>query len=497
MPGESTQLGPFRGGLTNRIMDNALPEDEDVLVCENFIFDIYGNLVTRPAIITETVTLDSSELEVVLWETMPTAAGSADVTDILMVTSSTGTWISTGGAAFVKISNGYHPAATVGRRGNEVVLWIAKSPDATLGGYWSLGDTSITTLTNIPIAQAVIYYRNRVFFAGLQGGSEDWASSILAFSGTNPTVDADFTFFVVSENEPSPGFVTIAADDGQTINDAILYFDSILIFKDSRTYLYTNDGFVRRFQIQPVSNTVGAKNRFCAVILNDVCYVLHERYVHRFTGQSFQPISEKLTIKGSGAESLSTYGDTLIARRGSKCFVYNFYTEGWTEWISTRMFNYLVAKPSSFITDNFRYVGGLDNGVGKLVSIETEWNPTRTEDYTARIFTKNYLFGAVDRYKRLFGWGAHVKHVGVLRGAVDIHGEERVNGANPDSFSAPTSVVPSNYGQFFRFLKAYRFRQVAFGLELVTNGAVPSTVYTIVPKLRPAARNVQEVDTSV
>lgn len=483
MPGQPITLGPFTDGFTNRIDNPALLSNASLLAAENFLFDVQGNLVTRPPIIENNVDLGSSELEVLLWTYIPSGVASPEVYDVLVVTNQQGTWISTAGAAFVKVSDYYHAACVQGARGTDSVIWFGASPNQTgTGGYWALGDTSITTLSNIPQCRSMALYKERVWMSSIVGGSVGTTGSLVAFSALAPVDNADF------DQSDAGGFVLVNPNDGETVNSIITYRDTILVFKDASVYIITYDTTIDRMQVKPISDTVGAFNDNVVRIYNDVVYVLHERYIYRFTGQSFSPISERVIARGTDAGSLSVFNDTLIARRGTTYYVYNFYTDSWTTWATTRGFNWLVERPAASNTNELFYVGGR-TGQNDLVNIQSTYSGARTESFTATVQTKYFTLDTYD-FKRMFGWGAGIKGKYSITGAVDAVGEFQELAQAWDHVSAPDLVQPSPFGYYYKFMKAVRFKQISFRIVLAADGTEPATVHNIVAIARTAQRPV-------
>jgi hypothetical protein len=418
---------------------------------------------------------------------MPSGVASPEVYDVLVVSSGDGTWISTNSAAFVKVSDYYHPACVQGARGQDSVLWFGASPDLTeTGGYWEIGDTAITTLSNIPQCRTMALYKERVWMGSIVGGSVGISGSLIAFSAIAPVDNADFDQTDASDR--GSGFITVNPNDGETVNAIITYRDTILVFKDESCHIVTYDTTIDRLQIKAISDTVGANNDHVVVIYNDVVYVLHERYIYRFTGQSFAPISEKVIIEGADSGTLSVFNDILIAKRGNVYYAYNFYVDAWTTWVTTRPFNWLVERPAVLNTTELFYVGGRV-GQNDLVNIQSTYSALRTESFAFKAQTKYYFMGTYD-FKRLFGWGLHAKSQYVITGGIDAVGEAFEPSVVWDSLSQPDTITTSVYGHFFKFNKAYRFKQVSFRAEGTSDGTSPATIYVVVATLRPTQKPV-------
>lgn len=502
MPGAPAPLGPWPLGLTNRKYDGATLTDESLLDATNLVFDDDGNLYSRPPVVENNVNLGSSELEVVGWYSMPSDSPppTPEVVDVLVVTNQQGTWVSIAENAWVQISTRYLPVAVQFYFEGDSAIWFAASPNASgTGGYWRLADTSVNVLSNIPQAGTMCVYSDRIWFSAINKGAIGLQGSYLIYSSTYPTTNADFDWNnIPSESaENFPGFQAIAPDDGGTINKILFYYDNIVVLKDSTTHLYSyNADILKRFQIKSVSPTVGTANDRTAVVVNDILYTLHGRYVYRFTGQSFTPVSEALTINGNVDSSLSEYDNNLLVRRGTEYYLYDLNINAWTQWATLRQFNWLVRRPVVRNLTEVLYQGGRV-GQNDLVTISTEFDSARTEPYQVRLQTKYYDFGSTPTYKRLFAWGAYIKTNHNVRGFIDAVSELRETSTVWDEGSYPDVVSDSPYGYFYKFLKAYRFKQISFAIEIDTDGQEADVIYTIVPIIRTAQFNVGKQVTSV
>lgn len=504
MPGETVQLGPFPGGFTNRGYDAATIEDTTLVTAENFYYDTFGNLVTRPPVVEDTVNLGSSELEVLGWFLIPsdTAPPTPDVVDVLVVTSDEGTWVRVASGSWQKISDYKHDDCLVYAFEGKGALWFPASiAQEGTGGYWRLTDSVIQTLSNIPQARSITLYERRIYFANIAVSGSGVKGSYLIYSSDNPTQNVEFDWEnadpAVEEGKALPGYVVIKPEYGDTIQKIITYYDSIVVLKDSSTHLYSISlGDTSRFQVKTVSPTVGTTTSHTAVVVDDILYTLHGEYLYRYTGQSFAPLSQTVDIPGSPDTSLSYFERKLVARRGNTYYVFDLNAGAYTTWTTARQFNWLVRRPEPYNPNDVLYVGGRV-GQGNLVNIQNSYGDLRAESFTARVQTKYYDFQFNDRFKRLFSWGAYVKTKGALRGAVDVNSEARESSVIWDSTSTPDFSGPSPYGYLYKFLKSYRFRQVSFALELDVDGTEGAVVTSFAPVIRATQYNVGKALTNV
>lgn len=504
MPGEAVTLGPFVGGFTNRAFDPATIEDTTLLVADNFVFDSFGNLVTRPPVVEDNVDLGSSELEVLGWYLMPSDSPppTSDVVDVLVVTSDDGTWVRVASGTWQKISNYKHEDCLVHQFGGKGALWFPASiAQAGTGGYWRLTDSVIQTFSNIPQARSITFYEQRIVFGNIATSGAGIEGSYLIYSSDNPGTNGEFDWNNldpdIPEGKQAPSYIVVKPEYGDTIQKLVTYYDSVVVLKDNSTHLYSftlND--TSRAQVKTVSPTVGTPNNHTAVVVDDILYTLHGEYIYRFTGQSFTPLSVAVDIPGSDDTSLSNFERKLIARRGSTYYVFDLDVNAYTTWTTARLFNWLVRRPEPYNPNDILYAGGRV-GQNDLVTVQNGYSGTRVENFTSRMQTKYYDFQLSDRFKRLFSWGAYVKTNGAVRGAVDVNSEARETSEVWDSTSYPDFSGMSPYGYFYKFLKGYRFRQISFALELDVDGSYGAVVASLMPVIRTGQYTVGKALTSV
>jgi hypothetical protein len=509
MPGEPITLGPFTGGVTTRVSDPSALQETDLVKAENFIYDIYGSLVTRPPIGiagSQPNNPNNEEIKVVLSGFFSTAP-EPEVIPFIIVAMRGSTQARVGDGAWTQIAAGRYDVAVQGSKGNEQVVWFAgghsaatddvSGPSDMTGGWWNPDQSSIQTVSGIPGCNSMVWYKERVFF--FNTGNDEQASRV-QFSDITPVDSSDF---------PSSGELFININDGQSIQDAVVFLDNIFVFKYNSTYIVTYDTSIDRVQIKPVSDVVGAKKRHVIQIYADTMFVFDNRFVWRFTGSQFTPLSQKIIVgdsSGSDVEpTLSQWADCLLLRYGTTIYVYNFYTDAWTTWKTNRTFNWLVKYAENTDYTEFTYYGGVRDG-DKLVELRTVWprveNPTvvlnnsNTESFTARIETKHYHFDQPFSFKRLFWWGANalitetpsipLVPMHVFRGGFLPIDEHTDQAKVWEDLEFPDVVTTGAFAQFFKFLKGFRFRLAAFYLEFVCDGTSPNALNNITAVVKDA-----------
>lgn len=503
MPGEVINLGPFTGGVTTRVSDPSALAEEDLQEANNVLYDIYGNLVTRPPIekFSNQPPPGTGEQEVVISGFL-SAQDEDEVRPFIIVSNDSGTYVRdsypVANGNWLQISTAKYSVAVQGSRGTESVVWFAKGEDSNgdsvNGGYWGLGDTSITTYSNIPEAEAAVWYKERVFF--LNTGVKNDASRV-QYSNITPDANTDF---------PSGNEFYVNTNDGQSIRDAVVYLDNIFVFKYNSTYIATYDTAIDRLQIKAISDTVGAQRRRVIQIYGDTLFVYHNRFIWRFTGSQFVPLSQKIIVQSEafvnvGSDfTLSQWADTLILRMDDTAYVYNFYTEAWTTWTSTRMFNYIVKYSLNDYYSQFAYYGGQREGTD-LIRLRTTWplvrdpEATLTEDsseqFKATLVTKQYDFEQPQIWKRLFWWG--------LNGVFDsreanpilragFYPVDEYVGVPPvwNNLEVADAKVTLAHAQMFKFVRSHRFRLAAFYIEIDCDGGTPNTINTLTVVVKTA-----------
>jgi hypothetical protein len=475
MPGELITLGPFSGGFTNRVSDPSALDDKDLVECTNFIFDIYGNLITRPSIVEDTTFTTISKVEVLLWTLI-------DDNEVIIIADDSGTYAQTGNnGVWVKISGNRHNVCVQGSYQSDTVIWFGAAKGATgSGGRWSVGSNSIVAYSNIIYCTSMVWHKERVFYIG--------TDSKLYWTNITPNDNADW----VSTGTNS---VDVSPNDGQRNRALRVFQDSIYIFKNQSTYLFTYDANILNFQLRLISNVVGTPNNDTVVIYSDTMFSFHDRFIYRFTGSTFAPLSQKILLFGSegittSEPSLSIWADTLALRYGSVCFVYNFYTESWTTWTSDLMFTKIVEKPRPLDYKTLEYLGG---GVltNKLVRMKSSWDVNDKEDMTCRVQTKVYDMDSPGIFKRIFWWGVNAvvstgKNTGIKLGFAAYNEVGAIRPTVWEEYLVP-DAEDSDLNKLMKVRRSFRFRMASFFVEFTTDGSQSSSLNTIVLAIKSAA----------
>jgi hypothetical protein len=476
--------------------------DAELVDMVNFELDIDGSLVSRPPI-------QDFGSPNVSWTERVVLLGVAKLT--------TGTFIigsNTNGV--YQFSGGLWNTITATFRATCMVqyadkIWLVAAPgSANPGGSWD--GTTFTAIAAMPKGEACRVYKERMFIC--PGISATSNSSRLSFSAA-----ADLTSW------PGTNFIDVTSGDGQKLIDMAVYKSNLLLFKEDSTYALSYDANPSDATRENISTTIGATTRRCVAEYEDSVFVYHEGDIYEIVNYIFTRINTKVPFLYDGTAPggtrveevfLSIMGDRLIVRYYNRIYVLGLRTRTWTRWesASTNLHNFgpIVAFPSNVVAavnDEF-YAGSSIQNNKTVVRIRDGFDATNNEKVggtpftiTCSALTKNLDLAASQVNKRLFWWGADVltgnNVIGVaspiVLGAVTLWGDifnQGKKASDLGTWQAPLTGSVSVFSNvtapgltarvFAKFLKALRFRQINFRIQLTTNGTTvdgPCRLFTI------------------
>lgn len=500
MPATPVKIGPFAGGLNSYSGPTSIGDNEcsDVL---NFDIDLDGSLYSRAPIGFKVLEADMppgvGALYILGWFIDPTG-------DRYMITANsdsthayneeTGVW-TTITATF---------AATCAVQYANKMYLVAHPDETDPGGSWTPGGGFVAD-TDIPKGTSACIYKERMFI----GGSKTNPNRIY-FSNA-----ADFGTWQTSVN-----FFDARSGDGQNVVAVKTFQDSVIIFKNDSTYVYSYDSAPSRGQVRIVSGAVGLTNKYCVVEYENTLYIHYKENLYQLANWNFTIVNLKVPFEYTIQFNILIYGpynfptlsilsDRLVVHHYDAIYVFNLRMGVWTKWNSNelRNFNYFVEVPRKTLDEPERYYGGCraPSGINHIVY---EWRPihgtTITEDMSCYVVTKTYDFNVAYTFKRLFWWGVdllskkdltYTVHPvayspGVTHAQLSAykHSEITGNHLRPLNLSIDVSgstVINNGPGNrlFVKLLKSLRFRQVYFTVSGTTDGTVltgPMRIYSIV-----------------
>lgn len=512
MPTDVLRLGPFVGGL-NTASDPSAIADAELTECLNFELDLDGSIVSRPPIQTDAVHGGWTERIRAL------GVGVFPTGNYVIGSNTNGVYYYLSGA-WTLITATFEAACMVQYADS---LWlIAKPGSANPGGQWD-PTGGFVAQANLPKGEAAVVFKERLFVAPGKNATTD--ASRLVFS--EPANFLDYNG-ATGGNQAAPGvdFIDVAKGDGQKLVDVIVYRGNLLLFKEDSTYVLAYETNPTDAVVEPISRTVGATQRRCVAEYENTIYIYHEGSIYELINYDFNKINVKCKFvtdlsKPAGttrAEDvfMTRFGDRLLIRYFNRIYVYGIRTRVWSRWESANDYLHnigpLVEMPSnvSASVDTVYYAGSSLTEHTKFYRMNDGFNASFREKQdasnvtiNARIITKNYDIAASHLFKRLFWWGADVLTNNSVTGTVqpiifssqilwgDLINQSKAWNSlgtwlNPlTTASAVSDAVPTGSGtqrRFVRFIKALRFRQAYFQLDLTTDGTTndgPARIYTI------------------
>lgn len=498
MPATPVKIGPFAGGL-NTYSDPTAVGDTECIDLVNFDIDLDGSLYGRFPFLKLPV--------------FPTSSGTGAVyllgwfinTNmdrylIVACTNSTfaynyeaGTWSTisstVGFTAMVQYQN---------------KAWLVAPLSApTGGGSWE--PTGGFVLDNdIPRGNTAAIYKERLFVSGSGANANR-----VYFSNA-----ADFATWNTSVN-----FFDARSGDGQSIIKLIVFADTIVIFKERGTYVFSYDSAPARGAVRVINSSIGITNRHSVIEYENSLYVHHGDSVYQLSNWQFTPINLKVPfvyvsrydVKYVSEASLSVLSDRLIVHHYDTIYVFNLRNATWTTWqvAGDRNFNYFLQVPLRLPTEKEVYLAGSRDTTNdtdrRMFSWVPEYDPLSGEEMDCRVITKVYDFNVPYTFKRLFWWGVDLLSRNDLSYIVHpVQYTRAVTHADMSAFthaqlSSGTHLMPLSVSvdvsdsmtisnsagnrMFIKLLKSMRFRQIYFTVSGTTAGTIldaPLRIYSLI-----------------
>lgn len=502
MPANPVKIGPFSGGL-NTYSDPTAVADTECVDIQNFDVDLDGSLISRPPITVKddkttinTGTSNSSgKLRALGWYT--TAAGvkylicAAPTGGTYARKHSDGTW--------TLITNTFTATCMVQYQNK---VWLVASPSsANPGGNWD--GTTFTAVAAIPKGTAAVVYKERMFVAG--GKLDTTNANRVNFSNAG-----NFSTWTSGTD-----FFDVKAGDGQHIVDIKVFQDTIVVFKEDSTYLYSYDTRPANGAVRAINNVIGCPSSNTVVEYENSLYVYHEASVYQINNWNFTLINLKVPfaniVKWAFSPqdaTLSVVGNRLIVRHFDAVYVFGLRTGTWTKWDTTSQFDYFINVPIDTAEDPEEYLGfsretSNADADRVLYSFINSYAVNRLESMTCYVLSKSYDFGVPYTYKKLFWWGvdfvskkdlSYIVHPitntrPVTHQMLAAYQHQQIIGSHAQpldvSIDVSSSFTVSNgpgNRLFVKLLKAMRFRQISFKITGTNDGTTtqgPLRIFTV------------------
>lgn len=507
MPGNSTVLGPFSGGI-NTVSDEGSTSPNEVVDCVNFDIKLDGYMVSRPPI---------TKLSAAPWATNLAFLGYLTTdTNTYMLGSlgSQGIYKSLGETNSWSIINPNIKATAAAQYLGEMFFVNAGTAAAPSGGgKWD--GTTFTLQPNIPLGNGGIVFKDRmwVFGVGVNASRLYWSK---ATDLTNWTTGAS----------SDAGFVDVSKGDGSYITAIVAYNDNILIFKTNSTWILSFSANPGLGTLRMISASVGATNTYNIAVFESILYVLYNKIVYTLSNNFFSALNVKVPFKydisGTPFDTrystfLTTLGPRLICRYYNKLYVFHIRTGVWTRYETLFPIGPLYRYPVISGGDGVYYAASCyvsDTGVYR---IKDGFN-TESESMICKVRTRTYDMDDPSRFKRLFWWGADLSTIGTITAtsslidssqstlthlALRAYTHLQLSASthqSPTVLSAPAgNTIPANANvkrKFVKFLKGQRFRQIYFTISMPTDGTSvtsPVALYTLRAFIGIKEKVVQQV----
>lgn len=538
-------LGPFIGGINNKSEASALSENE-LLECQNLDINIDGVLQARPSFeairvandvdagvaahtyskftevvgigsITYGTTHSKSTARAVFFNVkkIDVIAGSPTITYRLMYYNT-----ATGVSGLVK--NNFR--ASVALEYQSKTIFIAHpdqgggpvynpKPAGVNGGTWD--GTTFTNDTNMPTGFSAVVHKQRLWICG--------PNNVLYF--TEPiSVAVPYPLnWNVGINE-----LPIGKDDGQDLLDIVIYNDTLMLFKERSTWVFTYDTAPAEGLLRVVNNAIGVSNYWSTVQYENATYIIFKGRVYQVIDYTFQDLNLRCNIFDETdlfltPESLSVVGDRLIAKVGSSIFVFHLKVKAWTQWKAaegTYIPARFVESTSGFVGGTRDYYAGTTDGqtysndipdYSFIVKLSTNLDEQYRDYDTKRdlanveskvgvdykIVTKAYTFDDPIHYKKLVWWAADLETSGEVQSTAiafnakpyEVTWDEIANdpwntlkqwvfpidvaGNSGVATGYPTEVIFAR--RTYKFLKTIRFKRLLLSLTFANHGVLAPT----------------------
>lgn len=501
MPSTPVKIGPFVGGL-NSYSDPTAVGDNECIDVVNFDIDLDGSLYSRFPITVEDVHGDvpsTGRLDLLGFYIDPngvryliTSRYGNSITQAR--NEETGVWST--------VTNTFSATVMV-QYANKAYL-VAPGNEVDPGGSWEPvgGFVAIATM---PKGDTAAIYKERLFISGTGTNANR-----VYFSNA-----ADFATWNTGVN-----FFDARAGDGQAIIKLVIFQDTVVIFKQNSTYVFSYDSSPSRGAVRIINTAIGTTNPHCVVEHENSLYVLHEDCAYQLANWNFTMINLKVpfvysrpSVDYEVTASLSVIADRLAVRYYGSTYIFNLRNATWTKWSEStnwRKFLKWVKVPPKNPDDVEKYYAGAGYAATvdesrSLLSWSPRYDAGLGEEMNCYVKTKIFDFNVPYTFKRLFWWGVDLLNRRDL--SYIVHPVQYSRGTTHAEMSAythtqlsagshlqPLSVsidvsgsmeISNSTGNrmFVKLLKSMRFRQIYFTVSGNTKGTTveaPFRIYSVV-----------------
>jgi hypothetical protein len=487
---QPVRIGPFTGGL-NLYSDPSTIGDTECADINNFDIDLDGTLVSRPPLMPLSGP-GTNGLRIIGYFTW------TDGVVYILASSSTTTYqYNTSTLVWTTITSTF-PATSMVQYNNTAYL-VSPFASANPGGSWN-PTALFVAVSTMPHGVTAVMYKERMWIGsgtGHTSPSRLFFCTPLGGAGTGP----GGTWNVAD-------FIDINNGDGQNIIEIISFNGAIIVFKQNSTYMFAYDSQPTKGAVQTLS-TIGIVDRDCVVVYEGVMYVMYSGYIYAVTNWNWEQVNIKVPFQYVNTRSgltrndysLSIVGNRLICRYFDTYYIYGLKTKVWSKWTFTsdldmfphKFFKYPTADPVTGIAKFYSSSALLIVVTAKgFQTFRDTYTSTESESMNVSVRSKTYNFNVPYSYKRLFWWGVDLltnspitaRVIPVSYGTPVTWGQLPTltwNSISTHMWSAPIDNIldvsdsadirnTSGIRMFVKFLKALRFRQLAFDLSSTVDG---------------------------
>jgi hypothetical protein len=491
VPGHLVPIGPFTGGL-NTFSDPSAINDKELAVATNVELDLDGSIKSRPPFVDAAIDFPlGSTGDIYLLGYYYDSSGSP----YLLASNGLNNTYFFNGTSWVSVfgAGGTAFAATAMTQYDGKAWLVAprSSSGTTYSGYWVPGSTygTFTQQTNMPKGDTIVNFKDRLWVTRNTDSVVTYSNIFSDAAGLWTVSNAQFV---------------VGTGDGQSIVQVIVYFNSLLIFRNRSiwSFAYSGDPGTGGAQSQVVGG-IGLSGKDSVVQFESYVYFMFEDRAYEFTNGRAAHLNIKVPFK-SGSQSgiylpfaVSEFNRRIVFSYYDTMYVFNLVTRTWTTW-TTSVYGSIgkIIKQESNSSDTLAYAhssttvtGGTRNA--KTLTISDVLGSVG-ESMSCVVQTKNLDYGASSEYKRLFWWGVDASFRGTVTAvAAPITFSQQITWGQlrastwgtvrnftwgqPLSAQMYVETVRSTVGitagrQFMKFLKSLRFRQIYFKLTTTTMG---------------------------
>jgi hypothetical protein len=166
--------------------------------------------------------------------------------------------------------------------------------------------TTLGATGNMPKAQCITFWKNRIFLGNTDTGTN---KSRIRYSGSD-TTPTDVEYY------KSTSFIDVQQDDGDQIQKLIPFLDSLLIFKTSSTWVLRGSN-PRDFELVLANPSVGCVAPRTVAAWDKGVIFLSARGVFSFDGSKVTRLSEKIdpAINDLGAANLEQANGVVFQQK--------------------------------------------------------------------------------------------------------------------------------------------------------------------------------------